>query len=123
MSLKTVDDEGLQEFMSSWVNLLESTFLFLLLPGASSPLNLSGKMWRPRSTQIEISLRILSYQAHHHRLVSLLDQPPLGKCAGTRHCYDGDLADLSPVPLEDVKISQLHKDGVAIGGFSGWGRF
>ncbi|MCD7466372.1 hypothetical protein HAX54_002996 [Datura stramonium] len=27
---------------------------------------------------------------------------------GTKNCYNGDLADLSPGPLGDVKISQLH---------------
>ncbi|XP_049378011.1 ABC transporter G family member STR [Solanum stenotomum] len=63
-----------------------------------------------KRTQIPLVWRWLHYiSAIKYPFEALL----INEFKGTKNCYNGDLADLSPGPLGDVKISQLHKDSIA----------
>ncbi|XP_004231234.1 ABC transporter G family member STR [Solanum lycopersicum] len=62
-----------------------------------------------KRTQIPLVWRWLHYiSAIKYPFEALL----INEFKGTKNCYNGDLADLSPGPLGDVKISQLHKDSI-----------
>lgn len=68
-----------------------------------------------KRTQIPLVWRWLHYiSAIKYPFEALL----INEFKGTKNCYNGDLADLSPGPLGDVKISQLHKDSIARGDLS-----
>nr|XP_016515467.1 PREDICTED: ABC transporter G family member 17-like isoform X2 [Nicotiana tabacum] len=65
-----------------------------------------------KRTQIPLVWRWLHYiSAIKYPFEALL----INEFKGTKHCYNGDLADLSPGPLGDVKISPLHNTAISRG--------
>ncbi|KAG5626356.1 hypothetical protein H5410_011574 [Solanum commersonii] len=101
--------------LSFWIILYSSLITsnaYVMLVSALVPSYITGYAIR---TQIPLVWRWLHYiSAIKYPFEALL----INEFKGTKNCYNGDLADLSPGPLGEVKISQLHKDSIARGDLS-----